>query len=175
MNKRTKVLLITLGLVVLMVVPAFASQGALGSHKFSWGAGRQSNIEIIAEKAKVSVEELLKERESVSNCRDLLDKYNLNPEEIKKERLEQQFKAVDEKIASGDITAEEGETIKEKIQSYRFLQDGKGPHHEEREGMKLNLNRMRNDCEQAGNNLGQKKNNHGRIKNNHRQCMEFAK
>lgn len=175
MNKKTKILLIALGLVVLMAVPAFASQGVLGNHKFSWGTGRQSNIEIIAEKTGVPVEKLLERRELGSNCKDFLDDHGLSLEDVKKARLEQQFKKVDERIEAGDITEEEGKTIKEKIQSYRFLQDCNGPHHGEREGMKLNLKRMKNDCEQEGNNFGQMKHNHGRVKNNHRQCPELEK
>lgn len=163
MNKKTKVILITLGLVVLMAVPAFASQGALGNRKFSWGSGRQSNIEIIAKKAGVSVDEILKKKESVSNCKELLDEYGLTLEEIKEARLEQQFKIVDERVAAGDITKEEGETIKEEIKSHRFLQDCNGPHHGKREGMKLNMSLKRGEgaCEDRQGAGGHRKGNGG--------------
>lgn len=153
MNKKTKVLLIALGLVVLMAVPAFANQDALRNHKFLWGAGRQSNIEIIAEKTGIPVEKLLEERESGSNCKELLERHGLNTEKIREEvreaRLDQQFKKVEEKVREGQITKEEGQIIKDRMQSHRFLQDcdGDGPHHGEREGMKLNLQRGEGACE----------------------------
>jgi len=62
-------------------------------------------------------------------------------------RLAEQFKLVDERVAAGTITEEEGEIIKEKIASYRFLLDGKGPHNGQREGMNLNIEgkQMRNN------------------------------
>ncbi|MDI9475753.1 MAG: hypothetical protein ACOX0L_02570 [Natronincolaceae bacterium] len=166
MNKKTKVLLIALGLVVLMAVPAFASQGTLGNHRFSWGAGRQSNIEIIAEKTGIPVEKLLKERESGSNCKELLERYGLNTEKIREEvreaRLDQRLQVVNEKVKAGDITKEEGDTIKKRIQSHRFLQDCNGPHHGEREGMKLNLKRGEGACEYRQGAGGQHKHGAGR-------------
>ncbi|MFW5649430.1 MAG: hypothetical protein ACOCG5_10100 [Candidatus Alkaliphilus sp. MAG34] len=146
MNKKTKVLLIALGLVVLMAVPAFASQSTLENYRFLWGAGRQSNLETIADKAGVPVEELIEKRKSVSSCKDLLDEYGLDAEEIREARLEQQFKKVDEKVKEGNITEEEGKTIKEKMQSHKFLQDCNGPHHGKREGMKLNLKHGEGAC-----------------------------
>ena len=149
MNKKMKLSLATIGLVALMAVPIFANQGVStsGNNKFSWKTGRQTNIEIMADKIGIPVEELLEKKESGLNCQELLKEYDLSFEEIKEARLEQQFKMVDEKVAAGDITKEEGETIKERIQEKRFLQDGQGPHHGKREGMKLNMNskQMRNN------------------------------
>ena len=148
MNKRMKLLLVTLSLVVIMAVPVFANQGVLRNHRFLRGTGRQTNIEIIADKAGIPVEELLSKKESGLCCKDFLDEYGLSAEEIRKERLEKKFEAVDEKVTSGDITEEEGKIIKEKIQSHKFLQDCNGPHHGKRECVKLNKNlkRMKGNC-----------------------------
>lgn len=89
MNKKTKSLPVILGLIVLMAVPVFANQDALRNHRSSWGTGRQRNIEIIAEKVGVSVEELLEKRETGSCCRDLLEEYGLSVKEIRQARPEQ--------------------------------------------------------------------------------------
>jgi len=45
------------------------------------------------------------------------------------------------------MTKKIDQNIKEKIESYRFLLDGKGPHNGQREGMKLNIEgkQMRNN------------------------------
>ena len=145
MNKKTKVLLITLSLIILMAIPVFANQGLTGNYKFPWRTGRQTNIEIIAKKTGESVEDLLRERESVSGCKDLLEKYNLNCEDIKEAKLEQQFKIIDEKVAAGDITEEEGKAIKERADQRKFLQDCNGPHHGKQGNGDDSHHRMRGD------------------------------
>jgi len=147
MKKKIMLSVATLSLAGLMAVPAFASEDIGQNFKFSWRTDRQTTIETIAEKVGVPAEELLEKKEAGESCEDLLDTYGLNFEEIKEARLAEQFKIVDEKVAAGIMTEEEGKAIKEKIESYRFLQDGKGPHRGQREGMQLNMqgNAMRNN------------------------------
>lgn len=141
-----KLSLATLSLVVLMAVPAFASEGAVINYKLPWRADRQSNMETIADKVGVPVEELLAKKQAGAGCEEFMEEYDLSYEELRESRLEEQYKLVDERVAAGNISEEEGQVIKERIESYRFLQDGKGPHQGNREGMKLNINseEMRN-------------------------------
>lgn len=175
MNKKTKVILITLTLVILMAIPVFANQGISGNYKFPWRTGRQTNIEIIAEKTGIPVDKLVAEKKSGSNCKDLLAEYDLDLEEIKEARLKQQFKIVDEKVAAGDITKEEGEAIKEEIKSHRFSQDGEGPYHGKRDGMKLNMSLKRGEgaCEDRQGVGGHRKGNGGQgVHKRAQECRE---
>jgi len=147
MKKKIMLSVATLSLAALMAVPAFASEDIGQNYKFSLRGNKQTIIETIAEKAGVPVEEVLEKKEAGASCEDLLDTYGLSFEEIKEARLAQQFKIVDEKVAAGTLTEEEGNAIKERIQSHKFLQDANGPHKGQREGMKLNMqgNGMRNN------------------------------
>lgn len=141
MKKKIMVSITTLSLAGLMAMPVFANEALEQSGRFLWKNDKQTVIETVAEKTGISVEDLLEDKQAGNTCKDILNEHGLSFDEVKSLRLEEAFKVVDEKVSEDIITEEEAYIIKEKIESYRFLQDGEGPHAGERQGMKLNLER----------------------------------
>ncbi|MBM7614709.1 DUF2680 domain-containing protein [Alkaliphilus hydrothermalis] len=119
MERRWKIAIVAMGIVGLMASASFAATGEAVPQLrrglfFDRGA---SPMEVITEKAGITVEQLLQLRELGLTNQEIMEKYDLNLEEIREEVLQEKYKVIDEKVAEGLITAEEAEVLKERMET----------------------------------------------------------
>ncbi|ABR49345.1 hypothetical protein Amet_3207 [Alkaliphilus metalliredigens QYMF] len=177
MKKKLVISIAALSLVGAIAAPAFANEVPQENQQLRFRTNREVNIEAVAEKLGMSVEEfqaqkgarfggrfkemqggrfeerlegisekldipledLLAQKEAGVHVREMLEERGVDLEDVRKVGLEERMKAIQAKVESGEITEEQMEMIKEKMESSRLLLDGKGPHRGNERRMKLNF------------------------------------
>lgn len=127
MKKGWKVGVLVLGLVVLTLTTAFAAEdGTVFGRGFLRGLGGQRGFEILAEKAGLSEEEIQNLIIDGKTCYEIAEENDVAFEEIRDEMIKEKITLIDEKVKAGDLTEEQGELIKKRIEERSAWCNGLG-------------------------------------------------
>lgn len=138
MKSKFKVVVLVVAITTLLatVAVAAAEEAPLFGGK---GLGREQNLDVevfrdrmprfmglriegggfhqqLLEKTGLNREEFLELLKSGKSIEEIAEEYNVDLEELKEEILNKKLALVDERVNSGEITAEEGALIKERLQ-----------------------------------------------------------